>query len=246
MQGAGTTFQEQTKYTPEKIKGRTLDWDSKPPVFKRYEAAGRIELPTPRLENGVPVWRALQTRRSIRSFQNSAISMETLAVLLWASQGVTGIAGDSLFRTAPSAGGLFPIETYLVINRVAGLQEGLYHLFLPEWELEFLSAGKLGPGLAHAALGQTIMAESAVSFVWTAVIERSAWKYRQRAYRYIYLDAGHICQNLYLACESLGLGCCAVGAFFDEETNQLLGVDGTEETVIYMAATGKKQQSKED
>jgi len=246
MQGAGTTFQEQTKYTPEKIKGRALDWDSKPPVFKRYEVAGHIELPTPHLENGVSVWHTLQMRRSIRSFQNNAINMESLAVLLWASQGVTGIAGDTLFRTAPSAGGLFPIETYLVVNKVVGLQKGLYHLFLPEWELEFLSAGKLGPGLAHAALGQTIMAESAVSFVWTAVIKRSAWKYRQRAYRYIYLDAGHLCQNLYLACESLGLGCCAVGAFFDDEVNQLLGVDGKEETVIYMAATGEKQQSEED
>jgi SagB-type dehydrogenase family enzyme len=245
MQGSGTTFQEQTKYTPEEIRGRTLDWDNKPPVFKRYEAARRVKLPTPHLENGVPLWHALQTRRSIRSFQNSAISMKTLAGLLWASQGVTGISGNTLFRTAPSAGGLFPVETYLVVNRVADLQEGLYHFFLPEWELEFLSAGKLGPGLAHAALGQTIMAESAVNFIWTAVIKRSAWKYRQRAYRYIYLDAGHICQNLYLACESLGLGCCAVGAFFDDEANQLLGVEGNEETVIYMAATGRKQPPKE-
>jgi len=246
VQKAGIRFQEQTKYTPEKVRGCALNWDSKPPVFKRYEAAGRIKLPAPFLENGVSLWRALQARRSIRSFQDNTISVESLAVLLWASQGVTGVAGDTLFRTAPSAGGLFPIETYLVVNKVIDLQEGLYHLFLPEWELEFLSADKLGPGLAHAALGQTIMAESAVSFVWTAVIKRSTWKYRQRAYRYIYLDAGHICQNLYLACESLKLGCCAVGAFFDDEANQLLGVDGNEETAIYMAAAGKKQQSKED
>ena len=118
------------------------------------------------------------------------------------------------------------------------LESGLYHLFLPEWELELLSSGSLGKALAEAALGQEIMAYAAVDFVWTAVIPRSAWKYDQRAYRYIYLDAGHVCQNLYLACEALGLGCCAVGAFFDEDVNHLLGVDGENETVVYMAAAG--------
>jgi len=136
---------------------------------------------------------------------------------------------------------LFPIETYLVINRVDELEPGLYHLFLPEWELEFLSPGSYGPRLAQAALGQRMMATAAVDFIWTAVAYRSAWKYEQRTYRYIYLDTGHICQNLYLACESLKLGCCAVGAFFDGDANQLIAADGNEETLIYMAAVGKKQ-----
>jgi len=240
MQGIGTEFQELTSYTPKNIGGRGLDWSAKPPAFKRYEAP-RIPLLNPEIEGGIPLWKALQRRRSYRDFTENPISVDTLAQLVWATQGVTAMAGDSLFRTAPSAGGLFPIETYLVINHVEGLESGLYHLFLPEWELEFLSPGNYGAPLAQAALSQGMMAKAAVDFVWTAVVYRSAWKYEQRAYRYIYLDVGHICQNLYLACESLDLGCCAVGAFFDKEANQLIGVDGNEETVIYMAAVGNKK-----
>ena len=190
------------------------------------------------VKGGRPLWEVLQRRRSRRDFVEDSLAWDALSQLLWAVQGVTGVGGDTLFRTAPSAGGLFPIETYLVINRVESLKSGLYHLFLPEWELELLSSGSLGKALAEAALGQEIMASAAVDFVWTAVIPRSAWKYDQRAYRYIYLDAGHVCQNLYLACEALGLGCCAVGAFFDEDVNHLLGVDGENETVVYMAAAG--------
>ncbi len=239
MQGIGTDFQELTSYTRKNIGGRGLDWSRKPPVFKRYEAE-RISLPTPEIEGGTPIWQAMQRRRSFRDFSGSPISLKTLAQLIWATQGGTAVAGDTLFRTVPSAGGLFPIETYLVINRVEGLDPGLYHLFLPEWELEYLSPGNYGRSLAEAALGQGMMDKAAVDFVWTAVIARSAWKYEQRAYRYIYLDAGHICQNLYLACEALELGCCAVGAFFDSEASQLIGVDGKEEPVIYMAAVGKK------
>jgi SagB-type dehydrogenase family enzyme len=78
----------------------------------------------------------------------------------------------------------------------------------------------------------------AVSFIWTAVIQRSRWKYQQRAYRYIYLDAGHACQNLYLTCEALGLGCCAVAAFDDDAANKILDIDGKKEFVIYLATVG--------
>jgi SagB-type dehydrogenase family enzyme len=240
MKEIGATFQKQTSYTPEKISGRGLDWSRKPLAFKRYDATN-VSLKTPEIEGGQPLWNAMQTRRSYRDFTKTSIPLEVLSQLLWAMQGVTAIGGDTLFRTAPSAGGLFPIETYLIVNNVEGLNPGLYHLFLPEWELEFLSPGSYGPRLAQAALGQGMMARAAVDFIWTAMIYRSAWKYEQRAYRYIYLDAAHICQNLYLACESLGLGCCAVGAFFDSEANQLIGVDGNEETVLYMAAVGNKQ-----
>ncbi len=238
MKDAGVTFQKSTKYTRQNLGGHRLDWDNKPPAFKRYESTRRVRLMNPMVEGGKPLWEVLQRRRSRREFREDFLSLDVLSQLLWATQGVTGVGGETLFRTAPSAGGLFPIETYLVINRVTSLESGLYHLFLPEWDLEFLSAGSLGPALSEAALGQGMMAHAAVDFIWTAAIPRSAWKYEQRAYRYIYLDAGHICQNLYLACEALDLGCCAVGAFFDEEVNHLIGVDGENETVVYMAAAG--------
>jgi len=240
MSGIGSEFQKRTIYTHHNIGGRALDWTKKPPAFKRYKASRSINLCKPKIEGGIPLWQTLKTRRSWRDFEETPISFETLSQLIWATQGITGVEGDTLFRTAPSAGGLFPIETYLVINRVEGLESGLYHLFLPEWKLELLSAGNLGRTLAQAALGQGMMSKAAANFIWTAVIYRSAWKYEQRAYRYIYLDSGHICQNLYLACESLKLGCCAVGAFFDGDVNQLLGVDSNEETAVYLAAVGKK------
>ncbi len=239
MRGVGTEFQKNTGYTRQNVGNRGLDWAKKPPTFKRYETSRRVSLATPAVEGGIPLWQAMQDRRSRRNFTETPMSLSALSQLLWATQGVTGVAGDTLFRTAPSAGGLFPIETYLIVNRVDELESGLHHLFLPEWELEFLSAGSLGPALSSAALGQDMLSKAAVVFAWTAVIPRSAWKYEQRAYRYIYLDAGHICQNLYLACEALGLGCCAVGAFFDGEVNQILGVDGEAETAIYLAAAGE-------
>ena len=236
----GAEFQDKTCYTRQNLGRDRLNWEEKPPTFKRYETVRRIHLKHPLVEGGMTLWDALQVRRSRREFEDTPLSLEVLSQLIWATQGVTGVAEDTLFRTAPSAGGLFPIETYLVVNKVISLETGLYHLFLPEWELEFLFAGNLGVPLARAALNQGMLSQAAVDFVWTAVVPRSVWKYEQRAYRYIYLDAGHICQNLYLACESLELGCCAVGAFFDGEVNKILGVDGKNEMAVYLAAVGKQ------
>jgi SagB-type dehydrogenase family enzyme len=105
--------------------------------------------------------------------------------------------------------------------------------------LETIAQGSFGRDLAEAALGQDMVRTASVVFIWTAIVQRSKWKYRERAYRYIYLDGGHIGQNLYLAASALNLGCCTIGALFDEEVNQLIGVDGKEETVVYMGAVGK-------
>ena len=142
------------------------------------------------------------------------------------------------FRTAPSAGGLYPVETYLSVRSVEGLESGMYHFRPLNADLEFLKRGDYARALANAALGQGMVADAQVTFIWSAVLERSKWKYRERAYRYIYIDAGHIGQNLYLAAEALGLGSCTIGAFFDEDVNSLIGVDGINETVIYLGCVG--------
>jgi SagB-type dehydrogenase family enzyme len=165
--------------------------------------------------------------------------MQDLAQLLFSTQGVTGKVSGYLLRTAPSAGALYPIETYLAVNRVASLKAGLYHFNIVKNALELLQDSDVSPALCKAALGQTMVMESAVVFIWTAVVARSKWKYGERAYRYIYMDAGHIGQNLYLAAVALGLGCCTIGAFFDDEVNEILNVDGTEETAVYMGVAGK-------
>jgi SagB-type dehydrogenase family enzyme len=127
-----------------------------------------------------------------------------------------------------------------VVNRVEGLDPGVYFLNVTDFSLERKNKGDFSLPIAQAALDQDIAREAAVVFIWVAVIHRSRQKYRQRAYRYIYLDCGHIAQNLYLAATAMGLGCCGIAAFFDDEVNNLIEADGLEETAIYLATVGKK------
>ena len=236
----GERFQEETKYDPDAMEGHTLDWSRQPEPHKNYEAPlAVIPLPEPDLTGDPNLWQLLYSRRSRREFDaGRSLTIETLSALLWATQGVTARYGEVLFRTAPSAGGLYPMETYLVVRAVEGFEPGIYHLRPHAFDLEFLKKGDLARDLAEAALGQTMVMTAQMTFIWTAIVERSRWKYRQRAYRYIYLDAGHIGENLYLAAGALGLGCCAIGAFYDDRVNGIIGVDGVEEAVIYMATVG--------
>ena len=158
--------------------------------------------------------------------------------LLWASTGVQRKEGGHEFRTAPSAGALYPVDTYVIAHRVEGAACGVYHYGVSGHLLEEVAPGDFRRDLARAALFQEFCSEAAAAFVWTAVFPRAKWKYRERAYRYVYLDAGHIAQNLALAAVGLGLGSCQVAAFFDDEMNDLLGVDGETESVIYMSVVG--------
>ena len=244
--GIGNKFQEETKYTTERIGGHALDWNTFPDPFKNYESPlAVIPLPQPELSGDPDLWKALYRRRSRRVYRNAeSLQLGVLSTLLWATQGITEKYGDTLFRSAPSAGGLFPVETYLSVRLVEGLEGGIYHFRPGRFDLEFLKKGDFSRNLAGAALDQGIVASAQATFIWSAVLPRSKWKYRQRAYRYIYLDAGHICQNLYLAGEALGLGVCAIGAFFDDDVNAIVGLDGFDETVIYMATVGKISEGK--
>jgi SagB-type dehydrogenase family enzyme len=230
----GERFQQETKYfRPSYV--------SRPPEKVRSPAPPKnIPLPPPSLEGGPSLWKALQERRSIRDYRPDPLPRKDLSTLLWATQGITEKAFVPWYRTSPSAGALHPIDTYLVVNRVEGLHPGIYFFDVVEFSLALKQAGDFSRPIAQAALNQDLAADAAVVFVWVAVIQRSRQKYRQRAYRYIYLDCGHIAQNLYLAAEALNLGCCGIAAFFDDEVNDLVGVDGQEETVVYLATIGKK------
>ncbi len=217
-----------------------------PPVIQRterwktYPEAEKVKLPRTWPEQGADFLSILQHRRSVRDFVAKPMSLEELALLLWASQGITGQVGSFFFRTAPSAGALYPMETYLAIQRVDGLDPGIYHFDVQGFRLERLSVLSPGQPLADACLGQGFMAQAPVNFIWTAIFRRNMVKYGHRGLRYILLDAGHICQNLLLAAGFLGLGGCPVAAFFDDEVNGLLGVDGQEESVLYLASLGRK------
>ena len=238
MSQIGDNFQKDTKYQRDKIPGKSLDWLLKPKLYKEYSDSQIIELPEVRPLGDTSLHDAIKNRRSIRNFQDKAISKESLSYLLWASTGISRKKGNFEFRTAPSAGALYPIETYLVVNHVEGVKEGVYHYSIRNHYLELLNEGDCSVEIAEAALKQRMCVEAAVVFIWTAIFQRMKWKYDQRAYRYIYLDAGHIAGNLALTAASLELGSCQIGALYDDEVNKILQVDGTEESVIYMTVVG--------
>lgn len=238
MNGIGDQYQQETKYEPDRMPGHRLVWEAKPPLYKEYPEARKFELASFEPDQPVSLDQALRQRKSIRNFQDKAISQRRLSYLLWASTGIQRIEDGYEFRTAPSAGALYPVETYVVVNNVRKLETGVYHYSVRSHELDLIKQGDFKRPITAAALGQGMCAAASVVFAWSAIFERCKWKYAQRAYRYIYLDAGHIAENLALAAVSLNLGSCEIGALYDDHVNAILGIDGTEESVLCMAAVG--------
>lgn len=188
---------------------------------------------------------AISNRRSTRQYSEEELTMEELSFLLWAGFWVKELKSNErvefTLRNVPSAGARHPLECYLMINRVRGIQAGLYHYHPLKHELVKLERGEdIAQQVYEAALGQEMVAKSAVTFIVSAIPQRTAWRYVQRAYRYLYLDAGHVGQNISLACEAIGAGACMIGAYQDEDMNEVIGVDGREEFVIYAFSVGKK------
>jgi SagB-type dehydrogenase family enzyme len=238
--GVGDLYHQETKYRRESIPRGGLDWEHQPSPYKEVPP-GLKQFPIRPLgqKGGKPLWETIAQRRSLRDFSNQSITFSELSQLIWATQGITSKARGFDFRASPSAGALYPIETYLVLSRVEEIPAGLYHYGVREAQLALLREGHFGPELSQAGLGQEMLQEAACVFVWTAIVGRSKWKYRERGYRYIYMDAGHIGQALYLSATALGLGCCTVGAFFDEEVDHIIGVDGKKEISVYLGAIGR-------
>jgi SagB-type dehydrogenase family enzyme len=241
MSGTGDKFQQDTKYDPNRMPGHRLVWDAKPDLYKEYPQAEKIELTDFRPVEQVGLDEILKQRKSVREFRQEPISKDQLSYLLWASTGIQRVEQGYEFRTVPSAGALYPIETYLIINDAADIEQGVYHYSVKAHCLEQLKQGDLRREITGAALGQQMCVMASVVFIWSAVFERCKRKYGQRAYRYIYLDAGHIAENLTLAAVSLNLGSCEIGALYDERVNAILGIDGQEESVICMAVVGSPE-----
>jgi SagB-type dehydrogenase family enzyme len=237
--GIGERFQEETKYIRGKLGSGYRLRGTRPEPVKIYPEAPKLSLDTPALEGGMPIWEAVNGRQSIRNFAREPLDQAELSQLLWAAQGVTREEINWRFRAAPSAGALYPVETYLSVQNVSELERGIYHYSPGEHALELLTEGDFRARLAEAALDQDFVADAGVVFCWTAVFARAAWKYAERAYRYVYLDAGHIAQNVALTAVALGLGSCQVAALYDDEVNALLGVDGVEESIVYLTAVGR-------
>jgi SagB-type dehydrogenase family enzyme len=239
-EGIGDLYHQETKYRREAMPRGGLDWAHQPSPYKEFHNAIKYFPIRPiDQKSGKSLWEAIAQRRSVREFSEQSITFSELSQLIWATQGITTKSGGFEFRASPSAGALYPIETYLGVNRVEEIPSGIYHYNVREAQLILLKEGHFGPELCEAGLGQELLEEAACVFVWTAIVGRSKWKYRERAYRYIYMDVGHIGQTLYLAATALDMGCCAVGAFFDEEVDRVIGVDGKNEISVYVGAVGR-------
>lgn len=237
----GEAFQQKSKYQRDNLPKHYLDWEKKPKTYKKYvDAIEVIPLPKPNFDENIKFWNVIVNRHSTRKFGNEPLSLMDLSLLLFSMVGLTRIFPQFAFRTTPSAGGLYPIEVYPIISNVSDLKSGIYHYNIEEHSLELLKLGDFRQAVAKGCLDQKMAFKSAVNFIWTAIMERSKWKYLQRCYRYIYLDVGHIGQNFYLTSEALGLGACTIGAIYDDELNSLLEIDGTNETTIYVGVVGKK------
>jgi len=190
----------------------------------------------------------LKKRKSYREYSDEPLTRKELSYLLWASQGVkkrimTETADgfvDITFRTVPSAGARHPFETFLLLNNVEGFVPGLYRYIATKHKLQALEVtADIQDEIVNACLGQEFLKSSAATFIWVADSYRNRWRYGERGIRYLFLDAGHVCQNLYLAATAIDAGACALGAFKDEELNSLLGLDGDNLFVIYLATVGK-------
>ncbi len=219
------------------IPGLLLSWGGQPARYKTYPSPQRVILPDPDDLPGLRLDEAIEQRRSRRHYSTEPLTLTELSRLLHAASGITA-PGQGL-RAAPSAGALYPIETYVVVHNVVNLEPGLYHYAVAEHALEQLRNENLSTEMVVAGIGQEMLGQASVCFILSAIFQRTRWKYRERSYRYILLETGHIGQNLYLAATSMGLGACAVGAFLDDNLNNLLGVDGEEEAALYIISVGK-------
>ncbi|MCI6005960.1 MAG: SagB/ThcOx family dehydrogenase [Blautia sp.] len=193
----------------------------------------------------------LQERESCRAYKDEELSLKELSFLLWATQGIRRFAGKMkqvTFRNVPSAGSRHAMETYLFIHRVEGIPAGIYH-YLPSGHSLELWEDKPDyiEELTEALAGQKFAGTAPVTFVWSVIPYRTEWRYGMKAHRYMLMDAGHACENLYLACEAIGCGTCAVGAYNQDLLDDLLGFPGgpsgemDDEFALYAAPVGKKE-----
>lgn len=226
---------------PELDRDNTDHGKGKPlPQMQKPCSGNKVELPDPAeaVETPISLKDAITSRKSRRKFSQEYMQLAELSYLLWASQGVRKSNEKVSFRTVPSGGARHPFETYLFVSRVEGLEPGLYrylpfeHALCVEKKMEDFE-GELDEAMLKHHFG------AAVDFVWTAIPYRSEWRYAWESLRLILIDAGHVCAHLYLACEEVGCGTCAVGAYDQDKLDALLGVDGKEEFAVYAAPVGK-------
>jgi SagB-type dehydrogenase family enzyme len=219
-----------------------------PPDIQKPVDGNTPVIDLPEAESGIfpdaVVREVINSRRSVRKFTNDPVSLEELSWLLWSTQGVQKVLknGIATLRTVPSGGARHPFETYLLINNVTGLEPGLYRYLPLNHSIAHLNGQIPREKVISGCLGQTFCGECAVTFVWSVIPYRTEWRYGPVSHKIIAIDAGHLCQNLYLACTAAGLGTCGIGAYDQKTMDSLLGFDDEDEFVIYIAPVGRRKQ----
>ncbi|MFZ5353171.1 MAG: SagB/ThcOx family dehydrogenase [Bacillota bacterium] len=216
-----------------------------PPLQKPFDDSGEI-IDLPQVDASIirkkDILSCLKDRRSRRKYSDEELSINELSFLLWATQGVDKVTKNnySTLRPVPSAGARHPFETYLVINRVEGIKSGVYrYLALSHQLLHMYSDEQIEEKATAATLDQPFAGNCAVLFIWSCVPYRGEWRYHMTAHKPMLLDAGHLCQNLYIACEAIECGTCAIAAYDQKLMDELIKVDGEEEFTVYLSPVGK-------
>lgn len=215
-----------------------------PPLEKPYSGESQ-EIILPSITNDIlletNILDLINSRQSYRSYGDESLTLEELAFLLWCSQGVKRVTANNYatLRTVPSGGARHPFETYLIINNVSGLTQGLYRYLALSHSLVLIKEGDFSNTVSAAALGQDFIGTGAVVFIWTCIPYRGEWRYLDSAHKVMLLDAGHLCENLYLGCGAIKCGTCAIAAYDQKSMDNLLEVDGEDEFSVYLAPVGK-------
>lgn len=239
-----TNFNEFKTIKTDKIKAIP-----QPLVVKGYDTNSKI-INLPDVNKNIikteNIYQCIKRRRSTRFYSEETLTLEELSYLLWSTQGITGATKDGLtLRTVPSSGATHSFETYLLILNVEGIDKGVYRYLPLEHKLLFMfELQGIDNKVDEITLDQPFVAnfakKAAVIFAWSTIPYRSEWKFDTSAHKKILIDVGHICQNLYLASESINSGTCAIGIYDQKMIDELLGLDGDEEFIVYLAAVGKK------
>lgn len=215
-----------------------------PPLEKSYDNdLNKIKLPevTDDILQTSNILDIINSRQSYRSYSEASLTLQDLSFLLWCSQGVKKVTANNYatLRTVPSGGARHPFETYLIINNVDSLKKGIYRYLALSHSLILIKEGDFSNEAATAALEQSFLSTSAVVFIWTCVPYRGEWRYLDASHKVMLLDAGHVCQNLYLACGAVNCGTCGIAAYDQASMDKLLDIDGSEEFTVYLAPVGK-------
>jgi len=236
---------EKTKYQYLEQSDQIKKLPQPPLVLPPFEKGGIIKLPDPRTikVNSVDLIEAINRRVSVRAYSEEPLTLEELSYVLWSTQGVKEVTTrPATLRTVPSAGSRHCFEPYVLVNNVEGVPRGLYRFLAVEHSLQEVDlSGDIGERIMKACLDQRFILNAAMALILTAVRYRMMWRYTERGYRYMHLDAGHVIQNLYLCAEAIDSGVCAIAAFNDDVINEALGVDGVEQFTVYLGVLGKKR-----